>query len=95
MKQYTLAIVADEWNGSGFDYEQLLLRSETNVSEWTREEFIDWINDGKDFEDLQEIVANRDKHDVKYTLTVYDDDDNITCSYVIWESSAAETALEE
>lgn len=94
MKQYTSAIVAAEWNGAGFDYEQLLVSASTNVSVWTREEFIDWINDGKDFEDLQEIVANRDKHDVKYTVTVYDDDDNIAYSCSVWESEAAETALE-
>lgn len=94
MKQYTTRITAAGWSGTGFDYEQVLVVDKTTAPDWDRDEFIEWINDGKDFEDLQEIVDNRGEHDAKYTVTVYDDDDNITYSCSVWESEAAETALE-
>lgn len=92
-KKWTLTIVAAEWNGTGFDYEQFIESTETDVSDWDTYELAEWINDGKDYGDLYQIIGNADEHDVKYTATIYDEFGNTTYHESMWESDAAKFAL--
>lgn len=94
-KKWLLLIVAAEWNGAGFDYEQIIEDTETNAPDWDTHGFAEWINDGKDYRDLQQIVENADEHDVKYTVTISDGLGNITYTETMWESVAAKMALLE
>lgn len=92
-KNYGLTITAQEWNGSGFDYEDIVLSTEINVPEWDTYALAEWINDGKDYGDLYQIIENADDHDVKYTATIYDEFGNVTYQESMWESDAANFAL--
>lgn len=93
MKNYTLRIEAAGWSGTGINYEQVIEETETTDPDWDREGFIDWINEGKDFEDMQRIVDRKEEHDVRFTVTIYDEEGNTTYTERVWESEAAETAL--
>lgn len=95
MKQYTLTIIAAEWNGAGFDYEQIIEQTKTTSPDWDLDGIAEWINDGKDVEDLNQIIENADDHDVKFTFTVSDENGNVTYDAEMWESQAAHIALEE
>ena len=92
-KEWSLTIGAQEWNGTGFDYEQIIETTETNVSEWDTYGLAEWINDGKDVEDLTQIIENADVHDVKYTAIIYDEYGKTTYHETMWESDAAKFAL--
>lgn len=94
MKKYTLTITAAEWNGTGFDYEQTIEISETTSPDWDTAGFAEWINDGKDMEDLNQIIEHADEHDVKFTFTVSDENGNVTYNDSMRESDAAKIAME-
>ena len=95
MEKYTLTITAAGWNGTGFDYEQTIENTETNTPEWDFAGIVEWINDGKDVEDLAQIIEHAEEHDVKFTFTVTDENGNVTYDADMWESQAAQIALEE
>ena len=95
MKKYTLTITVAEWNGTGFDYEQTIEITETTSPDWDSAGIAGWINDGKDVEDLNQIIEHADEHDVKFTFTVSDENGNVTYNYSMWESDAAKMAMEE
>lgn len=92
-KKWTLTIVAAEWNGTGFDYEQIIENTETNAPDWDTYGLAEWINGEKSAEDLAQIIENADVHDVKYTATIYDEYGNTTYHESMWESDAAKFAL--
>ena len=94
MKKYTLTITAAEWNGTGFDYEQTIEITETTSPDWDTAGIAEWINDGKDVEDLNQIIEHADEHDVKFTFTVSDENGNVTYNGSMWESDAAKIAME-
>lgn len=92
-KKWTLSILAAEWNGAGFDYEDIIEESAVNSPDWDTYGLAEWINDGKDYGDLYQIIENADEHDVKYTATIYDELGNITYQESMWNSDAAKFAL--
>lgn len=94
MKKYTLTIVAEEWNGAGFDYEQIIEETATTSPVWDTAGIAEWINAGKDMEDLAQIIEHSDEHDVKFTFTVSDENGNVTYNDSMWESDAAKIAME-
>lgn len=93
MKNYTLTITAAGWDG-GFSYEQTIEETETTSPDWDKSGFAEWINDGKDMEDLAQIIDHADEHDVKFTVTVRDENGNTTYKDSMWESDAAKIAME-
>lgn len=93
-KKWSLVITAQGWNGTGFDYEQNVECTETTSPDWDNLGLAEWINDGKDFEDLSRIIENADEHDVKFTATIYDEFGNTTYKASMWESDAAKIAME-
>lgn len=94
MKKYTLTITAAGWSNGGYNYEQTIEETKTTSPEWDTAGFAEWINGGKDFEDLQEIVDRAEEHDVKFTVTVKDENGNTTYKASMWESDAAKIAME-
>ena len=92
---YRLTIVAEEWNGSGIDYTQCIEDTETNKPDWDTDGIAEWINDGKDMEDLNEIIERADEHDIKFTFTISDENGNVTYEESMWESDAAKLAMED
>lgn len=94
-KKYRLTIVAEEWNGSGIDYTHCIEDTETNIPEGDTDGMAAWINEGKDFEDLNHIIENADEHDIKYTFTISDENGNVTYEDSMWESEAAKLAIAE
>ena len=94
MKKYTLTIVAAGWSGSGYDYEQIIEKTETNAPDWDTAGIAEWINGGKDMVDLAQIIEHADEHDVKFTVTISDENGNVTYNDSMWESDAAKIAME-
>lgn len=95
MEKYTLTVAARVWmEGGFFGYDDIIEKRETGSPQWNLAGFAEWINDGKDFEDLQEIIDHVEEHDVKFTATVRDEKGNITYKDSMWESDAAKIALE-
>jgi hypothetical protein len=92
-KKWTLTITAVCWSG-GFSHELTLEETTTTAPDWDTVGIAEWINDGKDFEDLRQIIEHAEEHDVKYTVTARDENGNITYTESMWESDAAKIAME-
>ena len=93
MKNYTLTITAEGWSNGGWDYEQTIEETKTTSPDWDTAGFAEWINDGKDMEDLNQIIVHAEEYDVKFTATVRDANGDITYRAGMWESVAAKIAM--
>lgn len=91
---YTLTITAAGWSKGGYDYEQTIEETKTTSPDWDTAGFAEWINDGKDMEDLHRIIEHAAEHDVRFTVTVRDENGNTTYKDSMWESIAAKIAME-
>lgn len=92
-KNYTLTITAANWEQGCTCGESIIETSKTTAPDWDMDGFAEWINDGKDMEDLQRIIDREDYADVQFTVTVTDENGNVTYDATMWESQAARIAM--